>query len=69
MIDDLFDVRPGLINDGDDSVQGILHQAGEYKILPRSQDDLGLIEPVWVNDIWERPRGIGDLGVYGESQQ
>ena len=43
MIDDLFDVRPGLINDGDtfDFVQGILHfSAGDYKILPRSQDDL-----------------------------
>ena len=43
MVDDLFDVRPGLINDGDtfDVVQGILHfSAGDYKILPRSQDDL-----------------------------
>ena len=43
MVDDLFNVRPGLVNDGDtfDSVQGILHfSAGNYKILPRSQDDL-----------------------------
>jgi hypothetical protein len=43
MVDDLFDVRPGLVNDGDsfDTVQGILHfSSGSFKIVPRSQSDL-----------------------------
>ncbi|MEC7986470.1 MAG: lamin tail domain-containing protein [Myxococcota bacterium] len=43
MVDDLFGVQPGLVNEGDtfDIVQGILHfSSGSYKIVPRAATDL-----------------------------
>jgi len=62
MVDDLFNVRPGLINDGDtfDTVQGILHySAGDYKILPRTQDDLSGWNRTCMGErcIWEATEG------------
>ena len=43
LVDDLFGIQPGLVNDGDSFsvVQGILHFSnGTYQILPRAESDL-----------------------------